>query len=33
VTGQPAALDTSMAASGMPGAAPPPAMPGAEDGC
>ena len=29
VTGQPAALDTSMAASGMPGAAPAP-MPGAE---
>ena len=31
VTGQPAALDTSMAASGMPGAAPAP-MPGAEMG-
>ena len=31
VTGQPAALDTSMAASGMPGAAPAP-MPGAELG-
>tara|TARA_R110000868_G_scaffold164315_1_gene396806 strand:- start:230 stop:1123 length:894 start_codon:yes stop_codon:yes gene_type:complete len=31
VTGQPAALDTSMAASGMPGAAPTP-MPGAEAG-
>ena len=31
VTGQPAALDTSMAASGMPGAAPAP-MPGAEAG-
>jgi hypothetical protein len=31
VTGQPAALDTSMAASGMPGAAPAP-MPGAEIG-
>jgi hypothetical protein len=31
VTGQPAALDTSMAASGMPGAAPPP-MPGADVG-
>jgi hypothetical protein len=31
VTGQPAALDTSMAASGMPGAAPA-AMPGAEAG-
>jgi hypothetical protein len=31
VTGQPAALDTSMAASGMPGAVPPP-MPGAEMG-
>jgi len=31
VTGQPAALDTSMAASGMPGATPPP-MPGAELG-
>jgi hypothetical protein len=31
VTGQPAALDTSMAASGMPGATPPP-MPGAEMG-
>jgi len=31
VTGQPAALDTSMAASGMPGAAPAP-LPGAEDG-
>ena len=31
VTGQPAALDTSMAASGMPGAAPVP-MPGAELG-
>jgi hypothetical protein len=31
VTGQPAALDTSMAASGMPGATPPP-MPGAEIG-
>ena len=31
VTGQPAALDTSMAASGMPGATPPP-VPGAEMG-
>ena len=31
VTGQPAALDTSMAASGMPGAVPPP-VPGAELG-
>jgi hypothetical protein len=31
VTGQPAALDTSMAASGMPGAMPPP-VPGAEMG-
>ena len=31
VTGQPAALDTSMAASGMPGATPP-SMPGAEMG-
>jgi hypothetical protein len=31
VTGQPAPLDTSMAASGMPGATPPP-VPGAEMG-
>jgi hypothetical protein len=31
VTGQPAALDTSMAASGMPGATPPP-VPGEELG-